>query len=182
VHAPKAAPGLLVAAGLIGIWVFIADGPLAPIRVIGLGVHRRGLLAVAVAVAVVPFATGQAHSLEVLLPCLGAAVVLFRLGLVRLPSAPPERAPSPPVSDTRSSPIPTSPSAPSGMTSLVPAKTAPVSPPEPSKDPAPGVVHVAGRLAGRAGSMAAHHADVAVPRGARAAGRLVGRFRARDRS
>ena len=68
IHAPKSAPGLLTAAGLVGIWALIADGPLAPVRVIGLGVHRRGLLVVAVGVAVVPFATGRAHDLVVLAP------------------------------------------------------------------------------------------------------------------
>ena len=169
----------------MGVWALIADGPLAPIRMIGLSVHRRGLLLVAVAVAVVPFATGQAHNLEVLLPCLGAAAVLLRLALIRIASPPVPDTLTPPGAP--SSALPESPSSPAAITAPVPAPAAKAiiggPPPRTAGRPsAAGVARVSGRLAGRAGSMAAQKADVAVPRGARAAGRLVGRFRTRDHS
>jgi len=177
----------LIAAGLVGIWALLADGPFSSARVIGLSIHRRGLLVVAVGMAVVPFATGEVHNLEVLLPCLGAAAVLLRLGLVRVPAgpalatavAPPGAAPT--SRHKAADAVPPSPPA-------VRSAPAPSTPPAAAPDPtpvgepagAPSAVRATARLAGRATSIAAQKADVAVPRGARVAGRLVGRFRARD--
>jgi hypothetical protein len=190
-HAPAAAPELLGAATAVVAWAVIADGPLGITRLIGLPVHRRGLLLIAAGVALVPFLSSRAGDLVVLVPCLAAGAGLLRFGLVRWPAFPdptptdqPAPGPGPP------SPGPTSPATPDPTTPS-PAPTSPARTDPAPPGPAPGTPatpHNAtppsaslgrriGRTAGRAGTIAGRQAEVALPRGARVAGRIVGRHR-----
>lgn len=83
-HVPSAAPALLGAAAALGVWAFVSDGPLGLLPLVGLTVHRRGLIVIAVGVGAVPLLTGDPLSPSVLVPCLGAAILLLRVALVRI--------------------------------------------------------------------------------------------------
>ncbi|GAC1534634.1 MAG: hypothetical protein NVS3B12_15670 [Acidimicrobiales bacterium] len=139
------------------LWAAVAAGPVGIFPVVGLVGHRRGLVVLAGAIGVLPVMTGHVTDPVVILPCLLAAVVLLRSGLVRWPGlAGPSR-----TADT------------SGLHTPAEPEVAPASLP-----PAAGVlVRRAGRVAGRSGSVLARHADIVVPQGARAAGKIVGRLR-----
>jgi hypothetical protein len=161
-HDPKAAPYLFGAGGLISLWALIADGPLALAHLVGLRVHRIGILVVAVAVAALPFVTGDFHDLVVDGSCLVAAAALARFGLVRWPtvSGPATGAAAP----TAPSPTTESPT----TTELLGRR-------------AGQVAGRAGTTAGRAGAAAGQKVgdkiEVVVPAGARAAGRVAARWR-----
>ena len=142
IHAPARAAILLGAATVILAWAAIADGPVSAVRLVGLRTHRVGLIVIGITVLALPAVTRTLGDLEVLLPCVGAGVVLIRCGLVRWTPAPEVRASNGP-------------------------------------DPTAELARAAGRTAGRAGRIVTQHADVVVPRGARIAGRLVGRLRSR---
>jgi len=95
-HAPGAAPELFGAAALTLGWALIADAPLGIVHLIAPRLHRTGLIALAVALAAIPLATGKLTNLAVLLPCLIAAAVLLRVGLVRWPGPGAQAAVRPP--------------------------------------------------------------------------------------
>lgn len=146
-HAPSAAPELLGAGGIVLLWAVLADGSFGVARIIGYNLHRRTLVVIGVGIGLLPVVTGNLASLEVSIPCFGAAVVLLRLGLVRAATveAPPSVAATPPVAGRTDGP--------------------------------PSVMRRAGRITDRTGTMAADKVDVAASRWARAAGRVAGRHR-----
>jgi hypothetical protein len=82
------------------VWAILADGPVGVARLVGLALHRRVLVAVGAAVAIVPFVTGRWSDLAVVVPCLAGGAVLIRVGLVRWPGltagSSPTPAPPPP--------------------------------------------------------------------------------------
>jgi pyruvate/2-oxoglutarate dehydrogenase complex dihydrolipoamide acyltransferase (E2) component len=177
-HAPSAAPELFGAAALTLGWVLIADGPLGIVHMIGFRVHRVGVIGLAIALVAIPPATGTLNHLFVTIPCLLAAVVLLRVGLVRWPAlldrsqaaltTPAPAAVPAPATATPATATPAA--APQAIAPVPPARPAPTLP-APVHDLARG----AGRLAARAGAAADRTAEVTVPRGARVAGRLIGR-------
>ena len=162
IHTPSATAVLAIAAAILLGWVAIADGPLGVAPVVGLEVHRFGLIVIGAGVAGLPFLTGHASDIVVVVSCLLVAALLVRAGLTRARGRDAQ-------SELRS-PIPET----SGQT----ASEQPVAS---GKNPPHGVhttIRRAGRAAGRAGTVVARQADVAVPRGARAAGKVAGRLRA----
>lgn len=162
IHTPSATAVLALAAAVLLGWVAIADGPLGVAPVVGLEVHRFGLLVLGAGIAGLPFPTGHASDVVVVVSCLLAAALLVRGGLTR---AGEQTGP-----DAQRSPRPETP----GQTGNEQSVTA-------GKNLLHGVhptIRRAGRAAGRAGTVVARQADVAVPKGARAAGKVAGRLRA----
>jgi hypothetical protein len=149
-HTNRGAPILLVAAGVVAGWAAVHDAPLAVLPTVGPGLHRAGLLGIAVGLLAAPAATRTLTDFTVSGPALLGALLLFQLALrrrrsVRSAGTEPPPPPSPPPS-------------------------------QPSRVP---VARVTGVAAARAGILAAKHVDRAVPAGARHAGRLVGRLKQR---
>ena len=95
-HAPGVAPQLFASSVAVAAWALVADGALALRGLVGLGVHRRGMLLLAVGLVVLPVASGQITRIELWLPCLLTAAVLTRIGLIRWPEleARPETGPA----------------------------------------------------------------------------------------
>lgn len=155
IHAPAAAAPLLAGAAGLLVWAAIADGPFAVVHVVGLSLHRRGLVILGLGIAALPFVTGRFTELIVVVPCLLAAVVLVRTGLLKLGAPPSADHTRPPTGDAG------------------PGSTEPSHLPDATR----ARFRRAGQVAGRAGNVVARQADVAVPRGARAAGKIVGRLR-----
>ena len=153
IHAPRAALPLVGSAVALVFWAAVAGGPFGIFPVVGLGGHRRGLLVLSIAIGALPAATGYLTDPIVIIPSLLAAAVLLRSGLVHWPGLADPPGPSAPGA---SHPRPES-------SSLSPAADL--------------LVRRAGRIAGRGGTVVARHADVVVPQGARAAGKIVGRLR-----
>jgi hypothetical protein len=151
-HVPAAAPPLLVAAGLILVWALLADGPVGVVKAVAFRIHRVGLMLMAVLVAALPVVTGRLTDLTVLLPCLGAAAVLLRVGLI---STPPRSRPG---------------SAAAAPAAAVAAAAAPA---VARRDLARG----AGRIAARAERVVNRAAGETLPRQARLVGRVIGRSR-----
>lgn len=162
IHTPSATAVLAIAAAVLLGWVAIADGPLGVAPVVGLEVHRFGLLVLGAGAAGLPFLTGHASDVVVVVSCLLAAALLVRGGLTR--------ARAWPVPDERRLPTSETPGETGNEQSVTSGKNLPHG------------VHTtirrAGRAAGRAGTVVARQADVAVPKGARAAGKVAGRLRA----
>ena len=163
IHVPSAAALLVGAAVVLVTWVVIADGPFGIVHVTGLAVHQRGLLVIGAAILALPVASGHLTDIVVVLPCLLVAALLIRNGLVHWNAAVTGSAPTKPgaAESTVSEPM------------HEPARPAGTALPDGTRV----AIRRAGRAAGRAGTVVARHADVAVPTGARAAGKLVGRFR-----
>jgi len=113
---------------------------------VGLALHRRVLMAVGAAVAIVPFVSGRWSDVAVVVPCLAAAAVLIRIGLVRWP----------------------------GLTTGSPPRPGPSTSPARSAVPAPGPSRL-GRVGREAGRVAGREIHIRLPRRARNAGRTVGR-------
>ena len=142
---------------MLVLWAAIAAGPFGIFPVVGLPGHRRGLVLLAVSIGTLPVVTGHLTDPIVIVPSLLAAAVLLRSGLVRWPGLA----------------SPAGPSQRPGQDSARDPEVVPVTLP-----PAAGVlVRRVGRMAGRSGTVVARHADVVVPQGARAAGKIVGRLR-----
>jgi len=170
IHAPDAAP-LLAAAVVVLTWALVADGPVGVRRLVGLRAHRRGLVAIGVAIGVLPIVAGSLNDLVVVGPCLLAAAVLIRGALVRWPLADAEGADHPtlsPAGDGAGQPadrpadgLAESPR--TGQTAHTGATAGVMS-----------LARRAGRITGRTGTMA-RQANEAAPAGARAVGRLLGR-------
>jgi len=95
-HAPGVAPQLFASSVAVAAWALLADGALALRGLIGLGVHRRGMLLLAAGLIVLPVASGQVTRIELWVPCLLAAAVLSRVGLIRWPGL--EARPETPLS------------------------------------------------------------------------------------
>jgi hypothetical protein len=96
IHVPSAAPALLTAAAALGVWVLVAAGPLGLLPLIGLDVHRRGLIVIAIGIGAAPLLTSDPLSLSALVPCLFAAALLLRVALIRVaPGAAPRARPAP---------------------------------------------------------------------------------------
>ena len=172
IHAPGAGTVLVATAAPLAAWALIADGPFGIFHLTGLAVHRRGLIVLALLVGLAPLFAGRLSDPIVLVPCLLAAAVLLRCGLLRFPAG--IEGPLPPATGTGD-----------GGTA-VPTTTGRAAPPAAVTAPAPSrkgppvtsaVARVAGRAAGRAGKVASRQAETVVPRGARAAGRYLGRRR-----
>jgi hypothetical protein len=176
-HAPDAAPELFGACVAVGLWAVLADGALAVRGVIGLGLHRQGLLVLAAGLAVLPFVSGKLTHLELLVPCLLVAAVFTRVGLVRwegLAPVPGGRAGATAAGTSATAPA------------VAPARPAP-QPTAPSRRPTPqgaapsrraaATARVFGRATGRAGTIISRDVNVAIPRAARVAGRVAGRAR-----
>lgn len=162
IHTPSATAVLAIAAAVLLGWVAIADGPLGVAPVVGVEVHRVGLLVIGVGVGALPFLTRHASDVVVVVSCLLAAALLVRGGLTRARSRTVPDEPRPPSSET-------------------PAEMRNEQSVISGKNPPHGVhttIRRAGRVAGRAGTVVARQADVAVPKGARAAGKVAGRLRA----
>ena len=161
IHVPSA--GLLLAGASVGLvaWAVIADGPLGIVHLIGLTVHQRGLVVIGAALGVLPVVSGHVTDPVVVLPCLIVAALLVRNGLVRWNAK-----------VTGQGQAGSSDAAPGRSRIEPPASTGTTLP-----DGTRYAIRRAGRATGRAGTVVARHADVAVPAGARAAGKVVGRFR-----
>jgi hypothetical protein len=158
-RAPGVAPELIGAAAVVGAWALLGAGALGVRGRVRLRAHRRGILVLAAGLLVLPVAKPQ---LGLIVPCLLGAAVLFRVGLVRwgaLDGEPAATAPS--ASSGSSGPPPLSPSS------------------APPAHPASSSVRLAGRWTGRAGTVLGREAASALPRAARAAGRVTGRARQR---
>jgi hypothetical protein len=84
-HAPGVAPQLFGSSVAVGAWALCADGALGLRGLVGLGVHRRGMLLLAAGLIALPVASGQVTRVELWLPCLLTAAVLGRIGLIRWP-------------------------------------------------------------------------------------------------
>lgn len=151
----------MAAAILLG-WVAIADGPLGVAPVVGLEVHRAGLLVIGAGIAALPFLTGHASDVVVVVSCLLAAALLVRGGLTR----------------GRGRTVPSEPRSPNRATAGQTGNELPVTSGKDLPHGALTTIRRAGRAAGRAGTVVARQADVAVPKGARAAGKVAGRLRA----
>jgi hypothetical protein len=152
-HAPAVAPQLFAASIAVGLWALVADGALALRGVVGLGLHRRGVLVLAACIALTPLAGGRVDRLELLVPCLVVAAVLGRVGLIRWDGLGSAGAGSAVGSVGAGSPV-----------GFAGDRTA----------GRPGA-RVFGRATGRAGTIIGRDAAVAIPRAARAAGRVAGR-------
>lgn len=160
IHTPSATADLAIAAAVLLGWAAIADGPLGVAPLVSLGVHRGGLIVIGAGVAGLPFLTGHASDVVVVVSCLLAAALLVRGGITRARAVPNEQR----------APIPGT-----------PGQTANEQPVTSGKNPPYGLhttLRRAGRAAGRAGTVVARQADAAVPKGARAAGKVAGRLRA----
>jgi hypothetical protein len=98
-HTKRGAPILLVAAGVVAGWAAVHDAPLAVLPAVGLGLHRAGLLGIAVGLLAAPAATGTLTDFTVSGPALLGGLLLFQLALLRrrrsLRSAGTEPSPSP---------------------------------------------------------------------------------------
>jgi hypothetical protein len=107
-HAPGVAAQLFASSVAVAAWALLADGAFGLRGLVGLGVHRRGMLILATGLIVLPVASGQVTQVELWLPCVLSAAVLGRIGLLRWPAleASPTLA-SPPK--TKSGPMPASP-------------------------------------------------------------------------
>jgi hypothetical protein len=175
-RAPAVAAELFGAAAGVAAWALLADGGFAVWGTVGLGPHRRGLLAVAGALVVLPIASGNLTRPELLVPCALCAALLGRLGLVRWGTLerPPTALASSPAPPTTEATEPPSPAA----VRSGPATSGPAT----SGGAAAGVgvrsaARVAGRVAGRTGRLTERNAGAAIPRMARLAGRVAGRAR-----
>jgi hypothetical protein len=206
-HAPAVAPQLFGSSVALGAWAVVADGALALRGWVGLGLHRRGVLALAAGLAVLPVASGHVTTVELWVPCLLAAAVLGRVGLLRWPGlelASTNAAPAAPVipasasasaSASAPAPAPVPPATPliRGSSPAAPAATATPATPaassvtatpsgdergqNPSAQKSRARARVLGRAAARAGTIVSRDVNIAIPRAARAAGRAAGRVR-----
>ncbi len=172
-HAPDAAPELFGACVGVGLWAVLADGALAVRGMIGLGLHRQGLVVLAAGLAVLPLVSGKITHLELLVPCLLVAAVLARIGLVRWDALTP---PAESDSGTPADPRPVSGTRPASGTSAGGSARSPARPARPSRR-AGATARVFGRATGRAGTIISRDVNVAIPRAARVAGRVAGRAR-----
>ncbi len=171
-RAPAVAAELFGAAAGVAAWALLADGGFAVWGAVGLGPHRRGLLAVAGALVVLPIASGNLTRPELLVPCALCAALLGRLGLVRWGTLerPSTALPSSPAPATGEATEPASPAGVrSGPATSGPATTGGVG--------VRSAARVAGRVAGRTGRLTERNAGAAIPRMARLAGRVAGRAR-----
>lgn len=157
IHTPSATAVLAIAAAVLLGWVAMADGPLGVAPVVGLEVHRFGLLVIGAGVAALPFVTGHPSDVVVVVSCLLAAALLVRGGLTRSRAGPRSPIPETPGQTANEQPVASGKNLPRGLHTTI---------------------RRAGRAAGRAGTVVARQADVAVPKGARAAGKVAGRLRA----
>jgi len=178
-HAPDAAPELFGACVGVGLWAVLADGALAVRGMIGLGLHRQGLLVLAAGLAVLPLVSGKLTHLELLVPCLLVAAVLARIGLVRWDAlAPPAGSASAMPPDPRAGSDPRALSDPRPASASSPGGSArPVARPVRASRRAGATARVFGRATGRAGTIISRDVNVAIPRAARVAGRVAGRAR-----
>jgi hypothetical protein len=155
-RAPAVAPELFGAASAIGAWALLGAGALGVHGPVGLGLHRRGLLVLAVGLVVLPLVTGRVTHAELDVPCALAAAVLVRIGVVRWTGIDGEPDP---VARTTTPAAPVVADPPSTAGGLA----------------APRATRLAGRLTGRAGTVLGREAASLLPRAARAAGRAAGR-------
>jgi hypothetical protein len=160
-RAPAVAPELFGAAAAIGAWALIAAGAHRVRGLVGLEPHRRGILVLAGALLVLPVASGHVTNAELVVACALAGAVLGRVGLVRWHGLSGEPGPAA-VATMRATPGPLPPPAAAAGAPVVARSTA---------------TRVAGRLAGRAGTVLGREAAAGLPRAARAAGRAFGRAR-----
>jgi hypothetical protein len=163
-HAGDAAPYLIGGAVAPAAWAAVAAGPLGAVQVVPAGVHRRGMTVIAIGLLILPLASGHPGDLHLTVPAVFAGIVLLRASLTRLPT--PAAADS--TGDTVPSPEFSRPA------DAPPPGTATVS-------SSANLARAAGRRAAQATSMLAKQTDVAVPAGARRAGRVVGRLANRRR-
>jgi hypothetical protein len=159
-RAPAVAPELFGASLALGAWALLAAGALGVRGPVGLRVHRRGLLVLAAGLVVLALARPRA---DLIVPCVLAAAVLFRVGLVRWGAL--DREPD------RSALEAQAPAHPVALPAALVARAAAVAPTTPR------TARVAGRLTARAGTVLGQEASSALPRAARAVGRVAGRAR-----
>jgi hypothetical protein len=155
-HAPKGAVLLLVAAVLVGGWTAVHDSPLAAIRAVGGTLHRVGLAALAVGLAVTVVVTGHLSDLFVAGPILFVALLLLRLAVPRRRPVAGAANQAPDLGK--------------------PTGTPPAAPAPEARPAGAPLARVTGIAAARAGNVVSAQVDRAVPAGARHAGRLVGRL------
>ena len=152
IHTTAAAIPLVTGAVVLVGWAVVARGPLGVVPMVGLRVHRRGLVVVGIVLVALPVLSGHLTDPVAIVPCWLSGIVLGRMGMARW--------------SPRSAAV---------------ADGAGHEPPTPAgSDLSNGTRHrirSAGRATGRAGSVVARQADVAAPIGARAAGKIVGRVR-----
>jgi hypothetical protein len=151
-HAGGGARLFVVAAVVVGGWAAIHDAPLRATPMIGSGVHRAGLVVIAVTLAGAPVALGRLSDLAVSGPAVLVAVLLLQLARL-------SRRRTQSAGDT------------AAFTGAEPV----------AARPAPGLgrptsYRRAGQIAAQTGTVVTKQAERAVPVGARHAGRLVGRF------
>jgi len=165
-HAPAAAAALMIAGGVVLAWALVADGPFAVVHVVGLTVHRRALILIGLGIAALPVLIGRITDPLLLVTCGLAAAVLLRCSFFRWPAGvgPAGGDSSADAAGGRQA-TPATPDPPPGSG---------VDPPESHVS----VVRRAARMTARTTTLAARQADAAAPKGARAAGRLIGRLRA----
>jgi hypothetical protein len=146
-HAGGGAWLFVVGAVVVGGWAAIHDAPIRATPMIGTGLHRAGLVVIAISLAGAPLAIGRLSDLAVSGPAILVAILLIQLA--RLPRR-------------RTAP------------STHPAE--PVTLPSPKGPARPTAARWAGQVTARTGTVVNKQAERAVPAGARHAGRLVGRI------
>jgi len=152
-RAPAVAAELFGASAVVGGWALLAGGAFGLRGPVGLQLHRRGLLVLAVGFVVLPLASGRVSHPELDVPCALGAALFCRIGLVKWGTV---GEPDPPAD------------------AGVPAR-----PHVARTVAAAGTAHRAGRFAARAGTVVGREAANGLPKAARAAGRAIGRARNR---